>query len=114
VQALSVVVFFLFVLVFYGAGQVRIPPPYSLVLSVLGAFAGAINGFLMAYYLVPIIFPAPQAVITVPSGEVQQTLTSAQTVARVVAFFVFVLIALGLYSASSPGQEGGHDSQPSR
>lgn len=103
-QVLGVVLFFLTVLLFYAIGQVRIAPPNSFVLSILGLFTGAINGFLMAYYLVPIIFPTPEAVITVQSAEVQQTLTSAQTVARVVAFFVFVLIALGLYSASSPRQ----------
>ena len=105
-QVFSLLIFFLVVMLFYLWGQRRIADPNSLMLRILGALTGVINGFLIAYYLVPIVLPAPKAVITLPSGEVRQTLTSGQMIARMVAFFVFVLIALGLYTASGRKKQG--------
>ena len=107
VQLCGVVVFFLVVLVFYLVGQQYVAGPRSIILKLLGVFTGVVGGFLMAYYLIPIIFPEPQAVITLPSGQMQETLRRGETVAYVVAFFVAVLIALGLFSASGARKRGG-------
>lgn len=86
--------------VFYSTGQSRIAAPDSTMLRVLGLLAGAINGFLVAYYLLPIVLPKTVTVIALPTGQVHATLSSARTVAWVLALFVLVLIALGLHSAS--------------
>ncbi|MBC7237490.1 MAG: CvpA family protein [Chloroflexi bacterium] len=100
VQMLTMVTFIAITLFFYFVGQQQLPNPESLALHILGAFGGVINGFLAAYFLFPLVFTKSEAVIRLPSGEVQQTLTNEQTIARMVAFFVFVLIAFGLYTAS--------------
>ena len=67
--------------------------------------AGAINGFLVCYYLVPLVFPKPRAIIAVPGGDVRGVLASGQTLALVAVSFVAILIAFGLYNASGPGAE---------
>ncbi len=99
-QFLVLVAFVLIVLVFYQWGQRRFPAPDAFMLRVLGLLAGGINGFLVAYYLLPLLFPTPTTVINVPTGELRATLTDGQTVAVVIVFFVIVLIGFGLYSAS--------------
>ena len=98
-QTLGLVVFILIALVFVIAGNRRFPTPYSVVLKVLGGLVGCVNGFLVVNYLIPVAFPKPTAVITLASDAMQSTLSSEQTIARVVAFFIFVLIAFGLFSA---------------
>ena len=99
-QGLEVVVFLGIVAFSYLLGQGRLPTAGSPILRLLGFFAGCINGFLVTYHLLPIMLPKPEAVIAVPSGELQRTLTDTETVARMVIFLVFLLIAFGLYSAS--------------
>ena len=99
-QMLGLALFILVVACSYLLGQRRFPQPDSTMLRILGSFAGAINGFLVSYHLFPIVLAKPTAVISLPSGQVQEALTSGQTIARMVALFVFVLIAFGLYSAS--------------
>ncbi len=101
VQLLAVATFIGIVLLFNLFGQRRMGPSDSLVVHVMGAAAGIVNGFLMAYYLFPILFTKEEAVIRLPSGEVQDTLTNEQTIARMLALFVFLLIAFGLYTASA-------------
>ena len=102
VSIVGVVLFVLIASYFYYLSQRRFPDPTSAMLKLLGAFAGLVNGFLVTYYLFPIVFSGTSATINLPSGEVQQTLTSQQTIAQIVAFLVFVLIALGLHSATPP------------
>lgn len=99
-QFLTLVVFVVIVLLFYQLGQQRIPPPEAFILRLLGLLAGGINGFLIAYYLLPLLFPTPTTVINVPTGELRAALNDSQTVAVVIVFFVVVLIGFGLYSAS--------------
>ena len=102
-QYLALAMFIVIASYFYLLGHRRFPNPNSIPLKVLGAFTGLINGFLMSYYLFPVILPDTSVSIRLPtSDQAQQTLTGGQTVARVVAFFFFILIALGLYSASGP------------
>lgn len=100
IQFLGLVIFLIVVLFFYLVGQETIPPPHAIILKILGLCVGVVNGFLMVYYLFPVLFPRPQAVIALPGGAVRETLMDEQVVARVVALFVFVLILFGLYNAS--------------
>lgn len=102
VQALGVAFFFMIVLFFYVMGQGTIPPPRVIILKILGLCVGFVNGFLMVYYLFPVLFSQPKTVIALPGGAVRETLMDEQVVARVVALFVFVLIIFGVYSASGP------------
>lgn len=104
-QFLSVVVFAVIALLFYLWGQGRAATAHSLTSRVLGLLAGGINGFLVAYFLFPLIFPEPRAVITVPSGDISAALSSSQTIALAGVFFVVVLIAFGLHSASRSRRE---------
>lgn len=102
IQFLGMAIFFVIVLCFYVVGQVTLPPPRAIILRILGLCVGFVNGFLMVYYLFPVLFSQARAVIALPGGAVRETLMDEQVVARVVALFVFVLIIFGLYSASSP------------
>jgi hypothetical protein len=101
IRLLALVVFSSIVGFFYLWGQQQIAGPGAWALKFLGLCTGAVNGFLITYYLLPILLPKPQAVIKLHSGELQQTLVSSQTIAYVVSAFVIILIAFGLYSASS-------------
>lgn len=106
-QTLGVAIFAVVALIFVGIGQWRGAPPRSFGLRVLGVLMGLINGFLVARFLTPVLFAAPRALIALPSGEVQAALNNSQTIAFVILFFVLVLIALGLYSASGSKGRGG-------
>ncbi len=112
-QMLSLVTFVVVLMMFYLIGQYQLPQPQSLALRLMGAFVGIINGFLIIYFLFPMVFTRPEAIILLPSEEVHQTLTDEQTVARIVALFIIVLIAFGLYTASAPKRRGsaGGDGQ---
>ncbi|MEA3408332.1 MAG: CvpA family protein [Chloroflexota bacterium] len=100
IQFLGLVIFFIIVLFFYLVGQRTIPSPYAIIMKILGMCVGVVNGFLMIYYLFPVLFPRSKAVIALPGGAVRETLMDEEVVARVVALFVFVLIIFGIYSAS--------------
>ena len=102
-QLLGVVVFLLLVFLAYVFGGRFVARPYSFFLRTLGFFVGMFNGFLVAIYLLPVAFPEPTAMVSLPGAAVQATLTSKQTVARAVTLLVFVVIALGLYGASGRG-----------
>jgi hypothetical protein len=101
----SVVIFCLIVLTAYLWGQRRAPAPFVLLPRLLGLLAGALNGFLVCYYLVPLVFPKPRAIIAVSSGDVRDVLASGQTLAFVAVSLVAILIAFGLYNASGAGPE---------
>lgn len=105
VSFVSVTIFCLIVLVAGLVGQRRARAPFSLLPRVLGLFAGALNGFLVCYHLVPLVFPAPRAIIAVSGGDVRSVLASGQTLALVAVSFVAILIAFGLHNASGPGPE---------
>ena len=105
-QLLALSLFILIVLIAYAWGQSAAARPQALLLRVLGAVAGAINGFLLAYYLFPIVFSRPSMVINVPSSQMQETLKDSQNIAIVIVVFVTVLISLGLYNASGPRKRG--------
>lgn len=81
------------------------PVPKAIVPRVLGLFVGAVNGFAIASYLLPIVF-VKDVSVKLPAIEAQKLLSEGETLAQVVFFFVFVLIAFGLYSASG-AKKGG-------
>ncbi len=73
---------------------------FGLVSRLLGFFVGLFNGFGITYFLLPIIFPEPRALIEVPTGEVQEALVRPELLVQMAILFVFVMIAFGLYSAT--------------
>jgi len=107
VQLLSLAVFAVILLAFYLWGQGRIRGPQSGMSQFLGLVAGGVNGFLVAYYLYPALLPRSTAVITLPSGQINATLTNNQTVALVIVVFTVLLIAFGLHNASRPRGDRG-------
>jgi hypothetical protein len=58
---------------------------------------GVINGYLIARFLVPLLFPQPEMVIKVPSGEVVSILD--ENLALVLVGFVLILIVFGLQAS---------------
>ena len=105
VELLSLALFTLTVLFFYVLGEMFYAGPQSPWLGFLGLISGGINGFLIAYYLIPIVFPQPVAIIMVPSQQVNSTLADTQNWALIIVVFVAVLIALGLYSVAGSGRQ---------
>ncbi len=105
VQLLGVLIFCLIVLVAYLWGQRRAPAPFTLLPRLLGLLAGALNGFLVCWHLVPLVLPKPRAIIAVSGGDVPGVLASGQTLALVAVSVVAILIAFGLHNASGPGPE---------
>ena len=101
-QLFALGVFLLIVALAYLIGQLRIAPPSNPILCALGLLCGCVNGLMVAYYLAPIVFPQPTALIAVQGGQMQETLTDGQTVARIVLVMVIILIVLGLHSAKRP------------
>ena len=101
-QFFAVLVFIGLVAISYLWGQSRVAAPSSLPSKVLGVLAGGINGFLVAYYVCPVLLPTSEAVITVPSGKINAALANSRTMALVAVLAVVVLIALGLRASRSP------------
>lgn len=95
-------VFVAIVLFFYLWGEWYVAGAKGLVPMLLGLIAGGINGFLITYFIFPLLFEHPSMVITLPSQEVAATLSSSYTLAWVMVFFVVMLIAFGLYNAGRP------------
>jgi uncharacterized membrane protein required for colicin V production len=94
------IVFLLFVLFSYILGQIQIPAPTTLLPRLLGVFVGGVNGYAIASYVLPTMIPK-DLTLRVPAVEARSLLTEGETVARVLFFFVVVLIIFGLWSASS-------------
>ena len=107
---LRLIVFAFLVLVSYAAGNrflrsktvpfgpLAIYPKLSLLSRLLGLATGLMEGYLIAYFVLPEVFPKPETVIKLPTGPVAGFLT--QYVALVFVGFVAVLIAFGLRSTS--------------
>lgn len=55
---------------------------------------GAINGYLIAHFLVPLLFPQPETVIKVPSGQLASLLD--EKLVLVLIGFILILIIFGL------------------
>ncbi len=100
IELLGMIVFLMVFGFSYLISQKCFPAPESLTLRILGLGLGVITGFLFIYYLMPIIFYGSTMVITLPSGEVRNTLFQEQGPAKMAALFVLVLIVFGVYTAS--------------
>jgi uncharacterized membrane protein required for colicin V production len=98
-QVLELVTFFTIVFIFYLIGRRNIPLAKTWTLKVLGLLAGAINGFVVAYYLSPYLLNVTQTTIVLPSQELRTTLTAKDNIALALFVFVAVMIAFGLYNA---------------
>lgn len=98
---LGILIFLILTLVVYLLGQRFIAAPKTAMAQFLGLLAGGINGFLVAYYLFPLVLAPSKAVINLPSSEVKATLGSSRTIAMVVVLVIVVLIAFGLHSTPS-------------
>jgi len=70
----------------------------SLPSRLLGLAAGVMNGYLIAYFVIPQAFPKPETVIKVPTEAVVKFLN--QNLPLVFIGLVVILIVLGLWSAS--------------
>jgi uncharacterized membrane protein len=79
-------------------GPLAIYPGLSLLSRLLGLTTGLIEGYLIAYFVLPEVFPEAETVIRLPTGDVAGFL--GQNVAFVFVGFLVVLIAFGLRSAS--------------
>jgi uncharacterized membrane protein required for colicin V production len=101
-QFVVIGVFVLIVLTFYAWGQRRVAEPRSFMSKILGLLAGGINGFLVAYYLFPVLLAQSGAGTSLPSQEISAILTSGQTIALVIVVFMVLLIAFGLYNSTGP------------
>lgn len=73
-------------------------PPKLFSKRLIGAILGAINGYLVAYFVIPKLFPEPETTITLPSGLASEFL-SAKLPFVVLGFLVMILI-LGLRASS--------------
>ena len=99
------IVFVLIALLFYILGEVQVPAPKAIPPRILGLFVGAVNGYVMATYLLPTMIPK-DVTVEVRAMEARSLLNEGETVARVLFFFVVVLIAFGLWSASDSKKKG--------
>ena len=79
-------------------GPLAIYPDLPLLSRSLGLVSGLIEGYLIAYFVFPEIFPKTETVISVPTGTTVEFL--GEYIPFVFVGFVAILIAFGLRSAS--------------
>lgn len=79
-------------------GPLAIYPSLSLLSRLLGVAAGLIDGYLIAYFVIPEVFPKRETIIRLPTGTVTGFLN--QNVVFVFIGFLVILIVYGLRSAS--------------
>ena len=79
-------------------GPLVIFPDLPLLSRSLGLVSGLIEGYLVAYFVLPEIFPKTKTVISLPTGDTVSFL--GKYIPFVFVGFVAILIAFGLRSAS--------------
>jgi len=97
---LGTVAFGLVVLAFYLLGEFVIKPPKKISERLSGAILAGINGYFIAYFLVPRHLPTPQATIRFSTSGIMDLLS--QNLIKVVLGFVLILILLGLQMSTRP------------
>jgi uncharacterized membrane protein required for colicin V production len=97
---LGTAAFGLVVLAFYLLGEFAIKPPKKISERLSGAILAGINGYFIAYFLVPRHLPRPQATIRFSTSGIMDLLS--QNLIKVVLGFVLILILLGLQMSTRP------------
>lgn len=97
---LGTVAFGLVVLAFYLLGEFVIKPPKKISERLSGVILAGMNGYFIAYFLVPRHLPTPQTTIRFSTGGMMDLLS--QNLIKVVLAFVLILIFLGLQMSTRP------------
>jgi hypothetical protein len=97
---LGTAAFGLIVLASYLLGEFVIKPPKKLSQRLSGAILAGINGYFIAYFLVPRHLPTPRATIRFSTSGVMDLLS--ENLIKVVLGFVLILIFLGLQMSTRP------------
>lgn len=97
---LGTVAFGLVVLAFYLLGEFVIKPPKKASQRLLGLVLAGMNGYFIAYFLVPRHLPKPQATFRFSTSGMMDLLS--QNLIKVLLAFVLILIFLGLQMSTRP------------
>lgn len=97
---LGTAAFGLVVLAFYLLGEFVIKPPKKTFQRFLGVVLAGMNGYFIAYFLVPRHLPTPEATIRFSTSGMMDLLS--QNLTKVVLGFVLILIFLGLQMSTRP------------
>jgi uncharacterized membrane protein required for colicin V production len=97
---LGTAAFGLVVLAFYLLGEFVIKPPKKASQRLLGLVLAGMNGYFIAYFLVPRHLPTPQTTIRFSTSGMMDLLS--QNLIKVVLALVLVLIFLGLQMSTRP------------
>jgi hypothetical protein len=97
---LGTAVFGLIALASYLLGEFAIKPPKKTSQRLLGVILAGMNGYFIAYFLVPRHLPTPQTTIRFSTRGMMALLT--QNLIKVVLGFVLILIFLGLQMSTRP------------
>jgi len=98
--------FLVFLMYFLGRLRFRIRPTFfgpimifriSWKRRLLACGLGAINGYLIAHFLIPLLFPQPETVIKVSSGQLANLLD--ENLVLVLIGFILMLIIFGLQAS---------------
>jgi hypothetical protein len=100
---LGTVVFALVILAFYLLGEYVIDPPKKISQRLAGVILAGVNGYFIAYFLVPRHLPTPQTTIRFSTSGMIDLL--AQNLIIVVLIFVIILIVLGLQMSTKPRRD---------
>jgi len=79
-------------------GPLIIYPGWPFLIKLAGGVLGAINGYLIAYFLVPQVFPEPETTIVLPSGPMTEFL--GKHLFNVVIGIIAIIIFLSLRGSS--------------
>jgi uncharacterized membrane protein required for colicin V production len=100
---LGTAAFALIVLAFYLLGEFVINPPKKVVQRLSGVILAGMNGYFIAYFLVPRHLPTPEATIRFSTSGMIDLLS--QNLIKVVLAFVIILIVLGLQMSTRQRRE---------
>jgi hypothetical protein len=100
---LGTVVFALVILAFYLLGEYVIDPPKKISQRLAGVILAGVNGYFIAYFLVPRHLPTPQTTIRFSTSGMIDLL--ARNLIIVVLIFVIILIVLGLQMSTKPRRD---------
>ena len=97
---LGTAVFGLIVLASYLLGEFVIKPPKKLSQRLSGVILAGMNGYFIAYFLIPRHLPTPRATIRISTSGMMDLLS--QNLVKVVLGFVLIMIFLGLQMSTRP------------